>query len=77
MYNLINNIVLASISKLSVGGLFYDLTKAFDSVNYSVLLSKLKLFGISGSIGRLITSYLNDRYQRTLINNDYSLGISE
>jgi hypothetical protein len=69
--------LLALSAKLSVGGLFCDLTKAFDSVNHIVLLSKLGFCGINGSIGKLIKSYLNDRYRRTLINNNYSLGISD
>jgi hypothetical protein len=73
-YNLVNNVLLALSGKLSVGGLFYDLTKAFGSVNH-VLLSKLEFCGINGSIDKLIKSFLNDRYQRTLINNSYSLGI--
>jgi hypothetical protein len=60
-----------------VGGLFCDLTKAFDSVNHTVLLTKLKCYGINGSVGMCIKSYLNDSYQRTLINNNYSLGTSE
>jgi histidine ammonia-lyase len=74
-YNLINNILLALNSKLSVGGLFCDLTKAFDSVTHDVLLSKLEFYGINDGFGKLIKSYLNDRYQRTLINNDHSMGI--
>jgi hypothetical protein len=41
-------------------------------VNHIVLLSKLEFYGINGSIGKLIKSYLNDRYQRTLINSNYS-----
>jgi hypothetical protein len=77
-YNLINNALLALSGKLSVGGLFCDLTKVFDSVNHIVLLSKLELYGINGSsIGKLIKSYLNDRYRRILININYSLGISD
>jgi hypothetical protein len=68
---------LALDGKLSVGGLFCDLTKAFDSVNHDILLSKLEFYGINGSIGKLIKSYLNERYQRTLIKNNYSMGISE
>jgi hypothetical protein len=46
-------------------------------VNNTVLLSKLEFYGINGSIGKLIKSYLNDRYQRTLINSNYSLGVSD
>jgi hypothetical protein len=33
------------------------------------------LYGSNGSIGKLIKSYLNDRYLRTLINSNYSLGV--
>jgi hypothetical protein len=50
-YNLVNNTLLALDGKLSVGGLYCDLTKAFDSVNHIVLLSKLEFCGINGSIG--------------------------
>jgi hypothetical protein len=46
-------------------------------VNHDVLLSKLEFYGINGGIVKLIKSYLNDRYQRTLINNNYSMGISD
>jgi hypothetical protein len=60
-----------------MGGLFCDLTKASDSVNHSVLLSKLEFYGIHGSTGKLFKSYLNDKYQRTLINNNFSLGMSD
>jgi hypothetical protein len=70
-YNLINNILLALNSKLSVGGLFCDLTKAFDCVNH-MLLAKLEFFGINGRIGKLLKSYMNDRCQRTvIINNNF------
>jgi hypothetical protein len=75
--NLVNNALLALGGKLPVGGLFCDLAKAFDSVNHTVLLSKLEFYGINGSTGKLIRFYLNDRYQRTLINSNYSLGISD
>jgi hypothetical protein len=39
--------------------------------------SKLEFYGINGSIGKLIKSYLNDGYQRILINSNYSLGVSD
>jgi hypothetical protein len=76
-YNLVNNALLALDGKLSVGGLICDLAKRFDSVNHIVLLSRFEFYGINGSIGKLIKSYLNDRYQRTLVNNNYSLVVSD
>ena len=71
-YNLINNILKTLNSKMWVGGIFCDLTKAFDYVNHDTLLSKLEFYGITGSANNLIKSYLNDRYQRVLIKNKYS-----
>ena len=45
-FNLLNNVLDALNNKFMVGGIFCDLTKAFDCVNHSVLLSKLKFYGI-------------------------------
>jgi len=75
--NLINNILKALSNKMWVGGIFCDLTKAFDYVNHNILLSKLEFYGITGRANNLIKSYLNDRYQRVLIKNKYSKNFSE
>ena len=53
-YNLINNILEALNNKCIVGGIFCDLTKAFDCVNHTVLLSKLEFYGITGSAYNLM-----------------------
>jgi hypothetical protein len=66
-FNLINNILHAWNSKKLVGGIFCDLTKAFDSVDHKLLLSKLKFYGIQGDFLKLIASYLNNKYQRVVI----------
>ena len=70
-YDLINNILKALNSKMWVGGIFCDLTKAFGYINHNILLSKLEFCGITGRANNLIKSYLSDRYQRVLINNKY------
>jgi len=48
-------------NKRLVGGIFCDLEKAFDCVNHDILLSKLKLYGISDKDFQLYQSYLGKR----------------
>ena len=52
--------------------LYLDFCKAFDKVNHYLLIEKLKKFGIGGKLLQLLSSYLEDRSQRTVINNIYS-----
>ena len=53
-------------------GLFLDLKKAFDTVNYNTLLIKLKHYGIRGGALDLIKSYLSNRQQTVKIDGDMS-----
>jgi len=46
-YKLTTEILNAMNNKLLVGGIFCDLEKAFYCVNHDILLSKMKLYGIS------------------------------
>ena len=52
--------------------LYLDFCKAFYKVNHYLLIEKLKKFGIGGKLLQLLSSYLEDRSQRTVINNIYS-----
>ena len=43
--------------------IYIDLSKAFDTLNFDILLKKLEHYGINGSAKRLIHNYLTDRLQ--------------
>jgi len=74
IYQLTNKILKAIDDKEWVGGLFCDLSKAFDYVNHDILLEKLNFYGISGTANELLKSYLSNRYQRVKIKNNYSVN---
>ena len=54
------------------GAVFLDLAKAFDTVNHSILCSKLSYYGFRGSSYDLLCSYLSDRQQRVLFHGNLS-----
>ncbi|CAB3996877.1 Hypothetical predicted protein [Paramuricea clavata] len=43
--------------------LYLDFSKAFDSVDHDILLHKLQMHGINGTLLRWFENYLNDRWQ--------------
>ena len=59
-------------------GVFFDLQKALDPVNYKVLLSKLEHYGITGNALGWFQSYLTNGMQfvSTCGKDSYPLGIT-
>ena len=53
-------------------GVFVDLEKAFDTVNHSILISKLKYYGLKDQSLSWFTSYLNNRSQQVNLNGHIS-----
>ena len=66
-----------NLKENNVGGIFLDLQKAFDCVNHDILLNKLSFYGITGGFFPLIKTYLQERYQRVILNNNYFTSISD
>ena len=52
--------------------LYLDLKKAFDTVSFEILLKKMRVIGIRGSVLKILESYLNNRKQVVKINETVS-----
>ena len=61
---LIGSIVKHKEQKQTSIGVFIDLSKAFDTLNHSMLLDKMEKYGIRGPTLDWFRSYLSNRYMR-------------
>ena len=69
-YSPLDNVKIVAISLIS-----FDIRKAFDRVNHSLLLSKLSKI-LPYNFVSILASYLSQRKQRLKINNSYSKYIN-
>lgn len=56
-------------NKNSILSIYFDLSKAFDTINHSVLLTKLKHYGFINLCYKLLEDYLRNRYQLCNVND--------
>ena len=59
-------------NKRYTGAILMDLSKAFDTINHELLITKLYAYGFSKESLKIISSYMTDRWQRTRIDNSFS-----
>ena len=55
-----------------IGVIIMDLCKAFNTLNHSLLIDKLKAYGLNLNSASFIKSYLTNRYQRCKIGDSLS-----
>jgi hypothetical protein len=53
-------------------GLFFDLSRAFDTIDHTLLLRKLETIGVRGITNKWAESYLQNRIQTVYVNNGKS-----
>lgn len=56
-------------NKDTILAVYFDLSKAFDTLDHRILINKLNKYGIRGSALNLLKSYLNDRSMYVFNNN--------
>ena len=64
-----NDIIFENMNNSQItAAVFIDLRKAFDTVNHTILLNKLRKMGISDNLFQWCGNYLSNRKQKTLVN---------
>ena len=72
LIDLVNTITTVLDHKEFAIGVFLDLSKAFDTVNHSLLLQKIEYYGIRGIVLDWFKNYITKRYQCVRYNNKVS-----
>ena len=70
--NVTDDIIRAYDNKMNSLLVLLDFSKAFDTINHSLLISKLSYYGFENESSLLMQSYLKGRKQKILSNSTYS-----
>ena len=69
---LVNSLIAQMDSNNVPVNIYIDLSKTFDTLNHSILLSKLEYYGITGRSNDLLKNYLSNRSQYVEFNGHIS-----
>ena len=72
LINLVNKVANAVDCQKYLAGIFLDISKAFDTLDHAILLSKLEACGITGTAHQWITDYFRNRMQYVQIDDSKS-----
>ena len=61
--HLVNDLTIQMDTGKVSTNIYIDLSKAFDTLDHSILLDKLNYYGIRGVANNLLHSYISNRYQ--------------
>jgi hypothetical protein len=67
VFSLLDRITTLIDKQQRVGGIFCNLTKAFDCIDHNILLHKLQYYGIIGNSLSWFKSYLGNRMQKVCL----------
>ena len=62
-------------NKLQNGVIFIDLKKAFDTIDHTILIRKLQMYGVDQNGIKFFESYLSDRCHRCCVNGELSEAV--
>ena len=72
LHSSVRKIESAMENRMHTVGIFIDLSKAFDTLDHSIMLDKLDHYGIRGIAKKLLGSYLIGRFQYTNFDGENS-----